>query len=28
MAARFSGAAGFEAEMKIRAFDDQTRDAL
>ena len=28
MAARFSGAARFEAEMKIRAFDDQTRDAL
>jgi PAS domain S-box-containing protein len=28
MAARFSGAARFEAEMKIRAFDGQTRDAL
>jgi PAS domain S-box-containing protein len=28
MAARFSGAARFEAEMKLRAFDDQTRDAL
>ncbi len=28
MAARFSGAARFEAEMKIRTFDDQTRDAL
>jgi PAS domain S-box-containing protein len=28
MATRFSGAARFEAEMKIRAFDDQTRDAL
>jgi C4-dicarboxylate-specific signal transduction histidine kinase len=28
MVARFSGAARFEAEMKIRAFDNQTRDAL
>jgi PAS domain S-box-containing protein len=28
MAARFSGAARFEAEMKIRAFDGETRDAL
>jgi C4-dicarboxylate-specific signal transduction histidine kinase len=28
MAARFSGAARFEAEIKIRAFDDQVRDAL
>ena len=28
MAARFLGAARFEAEMKIRAFDDQARDAL
>ncbi len=28
MAARFSGAARFEAEMKIRTFDDQIRDAL
>jgi PAS domain S-box-containing protein len=28
MAARFSGAARFEAELKIRTFDDQTRDAL
>ena len=28
MAARFAGAARFEAEMKIRTFDDQIRDAL
>jgi hypothetical protein len=28
MAARFSGAARFEAEIKIRTFNDQTRDAL